>query len=132
MDDIAGLPVFVQVAEMKSFVSAGRILGISASAVGKSIARLEERLGVRLFHRSTRGDRLTQEGLIFLDRLVVLSDLKSAELELSGAVRLPRGRLRVSLPLAGLAFTLIYRLHGTNIPTSRKLQFWISRTGTST
>jgi DNA-binding transcriptional LysR family regulator len=109
MNEITGLPVFVQVAEMQSFVAAGRILGISASAVGKSIARLEERVGVRLFHRSTRSMRLTQEGLIFLDRCQrILSDLKSAELELSGAVELPRGRLRVSLPLAsGLAFPLI-------------------------
>ena len=101
MSDIAGLPVFVQVAEMQSFVAAGRVLGISASAVGKSIARLEERLGVRLFHRSTRSMRLTQEGLIFLDRCRrILGEIKSAELELLGAVELPRGRLRVSLPLA--------------------------------
>jgi DNA-binding transcriptional LysR family regulator len=109
MNEIAGLPVFVQVAEMQSFVAAGRILGISASAVGKSIARLEERLGVRLFHRSTRSIRLTQEGLIFLDRCRrILAEIKSAELELLGAVELPRGRLRVSLPLAsGLLLPLI-------------------------
>jgi DNA-binding transcriptional LysR family regulator len=109
MNEITGLPVFVQVAEMQSFVAAGRILGISASAVGKSIARLEERLGVRLFHRSTRSMRLTQEGLIFLDRCRrILSELKSAELELLGAIELPRGRLRVSLPLAsGLLLPLI-------------------------
>ena len=109
MNEIAGLPVFVQVAEMQSFVAAGRILGISASAVGKSIARLEERLGVRLFHRSTRSIRLTQEGLIFFDRCRrILAEIKSAELELLGAVELPRGRLRVSLPLAsGLLLPLI-------------------------
>jgi DNA-binding transcriptional LysR family regulator len=109
MNEIAGLPVFVQVAEMQSFVAAGRILGISASAVGKSIARLEERLGVRLFHRSTRSIRLTQEGLIFHDRCRrILAEIKSAELELLGAVELPRGRLRVSLPLAsGLLLPLI-------------------------
>jgi DNA-binding transcriptional LysR family regulator len=109
MNEITGLPVFVQVAEMQSFVAAGRILGISASAVGKSIARLEERLGVRLFHRSTRSMRLTQEGLIFLDRCRrILGELKSAELELLGAIELPRGRLRVSLPLAsGLLLPLI-------------------------
>jgi len=109
MNEITGLPVFVQAAEMQSFVASGRSLGISASAVGKSIARLEERLGVRLFHRSTRSMRLTQEGLIFLDRCRrILSELKSAELELLGAIELPRGRLRVSLPLAsGLLLPLI-------------------------
>jgi DNA-binding transcriptional LysR family regulator len=53
--------------------------------------------------------RLTQEGLIFLDRCRrILSELKSAELELLGAIELPRGRLRVSLPLAsGLLLPLI-------------------------
>jgi DNA-binding transcriptional LysR family regulator len=109
MNEITGLPVFVQVAEMQSFVAAGRILGISASAVGKSIASLEKRLGVRLFHRSTRSMRLTQEGLIFFDRCRrILNEIKSAELELLGAVELPRGRLRVSLPLAsGLLLPLI-------------------------
>jgi DNA-binding transcriptional LysR family regulator len=109
MNEMTGLPVFVQVAEMQSFVAAARILGISASAVGKSIASLEKRLGVRLFHRSTRSMRLTQEGLIFLDCCRrILSELKSAELELLGAIELPRGRLRVSLPLAsGLLLPLI-------------------------
>jgi len=109
MNEMTGLPVFVQVAEMQSFVAAGRILGISASAVGKSIASLEKRLGVRLFHRSTRSMRLTQEGLIFFDRCRrILNEIKSAELELLGAVELPRGRLRVSLPLAsGLLLPLI-------------------------
>src|SRR5258708_11233040 len=109
MNEIAGLPVFVQVAEMQSFVAAGRILGISASAVGKSIGRLEERLGVRLLQRSTRSIRLTEEGLIFHDRCRrILAEIKSAELELLGAVELPRGRLRVSLPLAsGLLLPLM-------------------------
>lgn len=66
MDSLSNLNVFVQVAETGSFVSAGGALGVSASAIGKSISRLENRLGVRLFHRSTRSLTLTAEGALFL------------------------------------------------------------------
>ena len=92
--------VFVQVAETRSFVAAGRQLGVSASAVGKSVARLEDKLGARLFHRSTRSVTLTAEGMLFLERSRrILAEIEAAELELSQASAAPRGRLRVSLPL---------------------------------
>lgn len=61
MDNLAGVSAFVQAAETLSFVEAGRLLGVSASAIGKSIARLETRLGTRLLHRSTRSMTLTAE-----------------------------------------------------------------------
>jgi DNA-binding transcriptional LysR family regulator len=100
MDSLNGFVVFVQVAETRSFVAAGRLLGVSASAVGKSVARLEDKLGVRLFHRSTRSVTLTAEGTLFLERSRrILSEIEAAELELSQATTAPRGRLRVSLPL---------------------------------
>ncbi|WP_114861314.1 LysR family transcriptional regulator [Azospirillum brasilense] len=100
MDSLNGFVVFVQVAETRSFVAAGRLLGVSASAVGKSVARLEEKLGVRLFHRSTRSVTLTAEGALFLERSRrILAEIEAAELELSQAAAVPRGRLRVSLPL---------------------------------
>ncbi len=95
MDNLAGLTAFVQAADTRSFVAAGRALGISASAVGKSIARLEQRLGVRLFHRSTRSIALTSEGAIFLERCRrILGEVEAAELELSSSKSAPRGRLR--------------------------------------
>ena len=100
MESLNGFVVFVQVAETRSFVAAGRLLGVSASAVGKSMARLEARLGVRLFHRSTRSMTLTAEGTQFLERSRrILAEIEAAELELSQATAAPRGRLRVSLPL---------------------------------
>ncbi|MEG3080509.1 LysR family transcriptional regulator [Halomonas sp. 5021] len=100
MDSLNGFVVFVQVAETRSFVAAGRLLGISASAVGKSVARLEKKLGVRLFHRSTRSITLTAEGTLFLERSRrILAEIEAAELELAQATVAPRGRLRVSLPL---------------------------------
>ncbi|GKW17120.1 transcriptional regulator [Pectobacterium carotovorum subsp. carotovorum] len=100
MDSLNGFVVFVQVAETRSFVAAGRLLGVSASAVGKSVARLEEKLGVRLFHRSTRSITLTAEGSLFLARSRrILAEIEAAEVELSQTSVIPRGRLRVSLPL---------------------------------
>ncbi|TAJ66291.1 MAG: LysR family transcriptional regulator [Variovorax sp.] len=100
MDSLSGFSVFVQVAETRSFVAAGRALGVSASAVGKRVARLEERLGVQLFHRSTRSITLTAEGTLFLARSRrVLAEIEAAEQELSHSALAPRGKLRVSLPL---------------------------------
>lgn len=100
MDSLNSFTVFVQVAEVRSFVAAGRLLGVSASAIGKSVARLEEKLGVRLFHRSTRSVTLTAEGTLFLQRSRrILAEIEAAEQELSQATAAPRGRLRVSLPL---------------------------------
>ncbi|MBD8657510.1 LysR family transcriptional regulator [Oxalobacteraceae sp. CFBP 13730] len=102
MESLNGIAFFVQAAENRSFSEAGRVLGISSSAVGKSVARLEERLGVRLFHRSTRSITLTAEGALFLERCRrILSEIEAAELELSETRLAPRGKLRVSLPLVG-------------------------------
>ena len=99
MDSLSGLSVFVQVAETRSFTAAGRVLGVSSSAVGKSIARMEERLGVRLFHRSTRSVTLTGEGALFLERSRrILAEVEAAEQELTEAGATPRGTLRISLP----------------------------------
>ncbi|QNL02531.1 LysR family transcriptional regulator [Serratia ureilytica] len=102
MDNLAGVSAFVQAAETLSFVDADRVLGISASAVGKSIARLENRLGVRLFHRSTRSMTLTAEGRRFLLRCQrILEEMAAAERDISDTHSAPRGKLRVSLPLVG-------------------------------
>lgn len=102
MDNLSGIAVFVQVANTCSFTDSARLLGISASAVGKSIARLEQRLGVRLLHRSTRSMTLTAEGQRFLERCrKVLCELEAAQLEISSAAATPSGRLRISLPRVG-------------------------------
>ncbi len=103
MDRLAPLNAFIHAAESRSFTAAGRDLGISASAVGKAVARLEDRLGVRLFHRSTRRITLTAEGELFLRRCqAIFGELEAAELELAQSSAAPRGKLRVSLPLIGM------------------------------
>ena len=106
MDKLAALDAFVQSAETGSFVAAGRQLGLSASAVGKAVVRLEQRLDVRLFHRNTRNMTLTEEGRLFLERCRrILEEVEAAEAELARSNRTPRGRLRVSLPLVGMLLT---------------------------
>lgn len=103
MDRFTSLSTFVEAAEARSFTVAGRKLGVSSSAVGKAIARLEERVGVRLFHRSTRSVALTPEGELFLTRCQrILGEVEAAELELAENAGAPRGRLKVSLPLIGM------------------------------
>lgn len=104
MDSLSGISLFVAVAEARSFTRAGAQFGISSSAVGKSIARMEQRLAVRLFHRSTRSITLTAEGTLFLERCRrILSEVEAAEAELSELSGTPSGRLRVSTPqLTGL------------------------------
>ena len=103
MDSLGSLSVFVQAADTGSFTAAGRRLGVSSSAIGKAVARMEARLGVRLFHRNTRSITLTAEGALLLERSRrIFSEIEAAELELSHTQEAPRGTLRVSLPLAGM------------------------------
>jgi DNA-binding transcriptional LysR family regulator len=106
MDKLTAFDAFVQSAETGSFVAAGRKLGLSASAVGKAVLRLEQRLDVRLFHRNTRHMTLTEEGRLFLERCRrIFEEVEAAEAELARSNRTPRGRLRVSLPLVGMLLT---------------------------
>lgn len=114
MESLNSLSAFVQAADARSFTLAGRQLGVSSSAIGKAIARLEERLGVRLFHRSTRTITLTPEGALFLERCRrIFSEIEAAEQELAETQSAPRGKLRVSLPLIGMLMmpTLIAFMH---------------------
>ena len=95
-----GIRAFVQAADAGSFTLAGERLGLSKSAVGKSIAQLEERLGVRLFRRTTRSLSLTDEGQVYYESCVrALTELKDAEALLASRGQAPSGRLRIDLPV---------------------------------
>jgi len=103
MDSLGSLTAFVRAAEARSFTVAGRQLGVSSSAIGKAVARMEERLAVRLLHRNTRSITLTAEGARFLERCRrIFSEIEAAELELSQTHEAPRGTLRVALPLVAV------------------------------
>lgn len=99
-DTLKDIPVFVASVEAGSFAQAAVRLHLSRSAVGKSIARLEERLGVRLFHRTTRNQRLTDNGALFYERcLRALEEIRGAESQLETGKHQVSGRLRVAMPV---------------------------------
>ncbi|KTT54920.1 LysR family transcriptional regulator [Pseudomonas oryzihabitans] len=96
---LKGLDVFVTVADLGSFTAAGERLNLTGSAIGKSVARLEERLGVRLFQRTTRRLTLTEAGASFYRTCTaVLAELEQAELGLTTQDGEPHGRVRIDLP----------------------------------
>jgi len=98
MEKTAGLLAFVRTVDQGSFASAARVLGASPSAVSKSVARLEQRLGVRLLQRSTRTLSPTAEGAAYYER--VAAHLRAIE-EAEDIVQKPetvRGLLRVTTP----------------------------------
>ena len=99
LSSIQDLALFVQVAELRSFVMTGQRMGISASAVGKRISRLEARLQVSLFKRTTRSITLTAEGQHLLERaLGLLQELDSIQDELGAGMTQAKGKIRISLP----------------------------------
>jgi len=101
MDDrLGGISAFVQAVEAGSFAQAAERMNVTRSAVGKSIARLEKRLGVRLFQRTTRSQRLTADGEAYYERCVrALAELDAADAALDSGRREPTGVLRVSCPV---------------------------------
>lgn len=99
-DDLNAIPVFVTVVESGNFASAAAILHVTRSAVGKTIARLEARLGVALFQRTTRRQLLTEEGeQFYLQCREALERIREAEETLQRGKDEVQGRLRVSLPV---------------------------------
>jgi DNA-binding MarR family transcriptional regulator len=97
MDTASDMQVLVRVVERGSFSAAAMDLRVTPSAVSKLISRLEDRLGVRLLHRTTRRLALTPEGETFyLRSRDILGAIEDAETEVSSAGRTPRGRLRIN------------------------------------
>ncbi len=98
-ESLRGITNFVVAANSSSFTEASEKLGITKSAVGKSIARLEERLGTKLFHRSTRKLSLTGDGEAYLiSCTTALEILDSAENSLSRRQDNPSGVIRIDMP----------------------------------
>ena len=96
MDRLTSLTAFVRVVDSGGFSAAGRRLNMSTTMVSNHIQSLEDRLGARLLHRTTRKVSLTEVGKIYYDRCIqILSDIEQAD-DLVGAQQsTPRGTLRV-------------------------------------
>jgi DNA-binding transcriptional LysR family regulator len=98
---LQGISAFVHAVETGSFTAAAARMGVSKSATGKSVARLEERLGIRLLDRTTRSLNLTAEGQAYYQScLKVLEELNAAETLLASRKRVVSGTLRINLPIS--------------------------------
>jgi DNA-binding transcriptional LysR family regulator len=96
--DLTGIAVLAQVVESGSFVRAAEALGLSSSGVSRAISRLEARMGVRLFERTTRSLNLTDEGQRLYDQVRPhLTGVSEAVALASGAAHAVRGKLRVNI-----------------------------------
>jgi len=99
-DRFDGVQLFVDVVEAGGFAKAGERLSLTRSAVGKAIARLEERLGVQLFQRTTRTQNLTEDGQQYYERcLRAIEELRAGETMLENGRREVVGKLRVTMPV---------------------------------
>ncbi|MFJ2387999.1 LysR family transcriptional regulator [Pseudomonas koreensis] len=106
MENFSSIECFVRSAEVGSFAEAARRLSLTPAAVGKSVAKLEVRLGVRLFQRSTRSLALTEAGQLFLSQVSgSLTTIQNAVANLSSVQGLPAGTLKVSM---GTVFGRLY------------------------
>ncbi len=100
MDRFHSIQVFIKVAEFGGFAAAARELTISPPAVTRAVAMLEDRLGTRLFVRTTRSVRLTESGERFLrDGRQIMFDLEEAEEAAVGSHAAPRGDLAITAPV---------------------------------
>ncbi len=105
------LTVFAKVAEHGGFTGAARRLGLSVSAVTKTIARLEDELGVQLFHRTTRKLHTTDYGQEYYERCIrILTELEEADSMLRSGSGAPRGRIRAVVPFSFGRVTLVPEL----------------------
>lgn len=99
-DRLSGIETFVAAVEAGNFALAAARMRRTRSAVAKSVARLEARLGTRLFQRSTRSQSLTEDGVAYYEHCRhALAELDAADAAVEAGRSTPRGRLRVTAPI---------------------------------
>ncbi len=100
MDKLAAMRAFVEICDQGSLTAAGERLGKSQPTMVRTLANLEQTLGVRLLRRTTRRLSLTDEGRGYLDQCRrILSDIQQAEAALAVGAAEPRGQLRITAPV---------------------------------
>jgi len=108
---LGSIELFVLAGEQGSFTAAAAMAGVTPAAVSRSISRLEERLGVRLFVRTTRQIRLTDGGRVYFEQCrQALSQLVEAEREVTGQQTAPSGKLRISVTTPYAHYRLLERV----------------------
>lgn len=101
LPDFEGLAMFAKVAEERSFAGAARAMGVSVATVSRAVSRLEERLGARLFNRTSRRLALTDFGHSLAERATRLYDeAEAAENAVREMSSRPRGLIRFAVPMS--------------------------------
>lgn len=101
LPDFEGLAMFAKVAEERSFASAARTMGVSVATVSRAVTRLEDRLGGRLFNRTSRRLALTDYGHTLAERASkIFADAEEAEDIAREASSRPRGLVKLAAPLS--------------------------------
>ena len=105
---LGNIEQFCKAAELGSFTATAEFFGVTPAAVSRSIGRLEQRLGVRLFARTTRSVKITNEGALFWKECqAALEQIAEAERAITGAQVVPSGLLRISVSAAYGTFRLL-------------------------
>ena len=100
-DPLSGVAVFVAAARAGTFTEAAKRMSLTKSAVGKTIGRLEDRLGFKLFHRTTRFTKLTADGEAYLAACIhAMEEITAAQAALSSSNQILSGRLHIDMPVA--------------------------------
>ena len=108
---LSTIALFCKAAELGSFTAAATALGLTPAAVSRGVGRLEERLGIKLFRRTTRSMSLTDDGRVYFEQCrAAIAQIDDAEKLISGLQTEPRGLLRISAPSTFAHYRLLPRL----------------------
>ncbi|UTM59367.1 LysR family transcriptional regulator [Photobacterium sp. CCB-ST2H9] len=100
LNKLRGMALFVRLADLGSFTRVAEQNNTSKSMISKEIGRLEDELGVRLLHRTTRNVQLTHAGEAYLQRArKILADINEADAFVQSLQQTPRGKLRINAPM---------------------------------
>ena len=105
------IALFCKSAELGSFSGAAQAMGVTPAAVSRGVGRLEDRLGIKLFRRTTRSMQLTDDGRLYFEQCrSAIAQIDAAEKTLTGQQPEPRGLLKISAPSTYAHYRLLPRL----------------------